>query len=363
MANTCILDIGANNGDFIFPLAQRLPSMPLLGVEPIPELFDLLDAKCRELAFGAVQLKRVAIDEVPRRARFNVARHADLGVSSLLDFNASSLENNEYWRGRSDLYFDEEIEVDVVRLDTLLEEAGFDHISFIKIDAQGVDLKVLASLGKYLGSVDGGMLEVSTTRNSVLYQNEPLLRDVLEFLDQHGFEPYAIKSNDPACAEVNVFFNRKGLDWEEMEARLQLRGIALYDGRHYWHISSATPALPPEAVGPAAHQEVASARHFRAENASIWARVVFWKNEAARLEQRNGELAVRLAEKQNALTARRFIPQPASVITVDTSAMQAELAQLQQRVQAMQAEIDALLHSTSWRVTAPLRVVKSLISK
>lgn len=360
MAKSCILDIGVNNGDFIFPLAQRLPWMQFLGVEPIPELFDTLEAKRIELEMPGVQFKRLAIDEVPRRARFNVARHADLGVSSLLDFNTASLQKNEYWQGRSDLYFDEEIEVDVMRLDTLMEAAGFDHVSFIKIDAQGVDLKVLASLGKYLSAVDGGMMEVSTTRNSVLYHDEPLLRDVLEFLDVHDFEPYAIKSNDPACAEVNVYFNRKGIDWQAMEERLQLRGIALYDGRHYWHIPSSTPELPPEAFAAVAHNEVARARHFSAENAAIWARVTYWKDEATRLLGEKQYLATQLAEHNSALALRRFVARPP---TAEIPNLDAETARLRQREHMMQIEIDALRSSTSWRVTAPLRAFKALISK
>lgn len=362
MANSCILDIGVNNGDFVLPLAKRLPAMAFLGVEPIPELFDLLEAKRNELNLTGVQLKRVAIDEVPRRARFNVARHADLGVSSLLDFNAESVQQNEYWKGRSDLYFDDEIEVDVVRLDALMEEAGFDHISFIKIDAQGVDLKVLASLGKYLAAVDGGMLEVSTTRNSVLYHDEPLLGDVLNFLESHDFEPYAIKSNDPACAEVNVFFNRKGVDWQRMEERLQLRGIALYDGKHYWHVPSSTPRPPSEALAPVAHDEVARARHLRAENAAIWARVVYWKSEVARLRQEKQALASQLGVQKTALEARRLVA-PASAPAGDTASLNAEIARLRQNEQALQTEIGALRSSTSWRVTAPLRTLKSLISR
>lgn len=360
MATSCILDIGANNGEFIFPLAARLPAMAFLGVEPIPELFDALEVKRAELNLSEVRFKRVAIDEVPRRARFNVARHADLGVSSLLDFDTDSVGQNEYWKGRSDLYFDEEIEVDVVRLDTLMAEAGFDHVSFIKIDAQGVDLKVLASLGKYLGAVDGGMLEVSTTSNSVLYHDEPLLRDVLEFLDAHDFEPYAIKANDPACAEVNVFFCRKGLDWQAMETRLQLRGIALYDGRHYWHVPSPTPQLPPEALGPVAHDEVARARHLRAENAATWARVLHWRNEVLRLRAEKAALSVQLAEQKSEQTARRFVPAARSD---DNAALNAEIARLRQNEQAMRTEIAALRSSTSWRVTAPLRALKSLIAR
>lgn len=360
MANTCIIDIGANNGEFLIPLATRLPFMSFIGVEPIPELFDMLEAKCVELNLEHVRLERLAIDEAPRRARFNVARHADLGVSSLLDFDTASMQRNEYWQGRSDLYFDEKIDVDVVRLDSLMEQAGFDHVSFIKIDAQGVDLKVLASLGKYLPCVDGGMLEVSTTRNSVLYQNEPLLRDVLNFLDSHGFEPYAIKSNDPACAEVNVFFNRKGVDWETMEQRLQLRGLALYDGRHYWHIPSPSPTLPPEAFGPVAHSEVARARHLQVDNVAAWARAVNWRGQAARLEKENAALTARLATQKSALAAPLI---PSGTAARDPAPLVAELAISRAKQQSMQAEIDALRASTSWRITAPVRALKNLISR
>jgi len=360
MANTCILDIGANNGDFLFTLAARLPAMPIIGIEPIPELFNMLDTKRIELNLTSVSLKQVAINQVECQTRFNVARHADLGVSSLLDFDTTSLEKNEYWAGRTDLYFDEKIVVDVIRLDTLMEQSGLDHVSFIKIDAQGVDLNVLASFGKYLPAVDAGMLEVSTTHNSVLYQGEPLLHDVLAFLEEHNFEPYAIKSNDPACAEVNVYFIRKGLDWNSLEERLQLRGVPLYDGKHYWHVPSATPALPPEATAPIAHNEVARARHLAAENAASWARVVFWKSEAMRLRSEQKDLVMQMAEQKNETTARRFV---APAAPGDADALAAETVKLRNNAQLMEAEISALRTSTSWRVTAPLRAFKTLISR
>lgn len=55
---------------------------------------------------------------------------------------------------------------------------------------------------------------------------EPLLYMVLTFLDDNGFELYAIKSNDPV---VIVFLNRRGID----ETRFNLLDIALYDGKYY----------------------------------------------------------------------------------------------------------------------------------
>ncbi len=297
MTTTCILDVGANSGEFMIPVASRLPGVPVLGIEPIPELLQLLQLKKETLGLDNVQLHGVAIDIAPRQAQFNVARHADCGVSSLLEFDKNALASNNYWATRSDLYFDETIEVEVVRLDSLLERAGFDHVSFIKIDAQGLDLRVLESMGRFLESLDGGMLEASTTRSSALYQEEPLLHDVLNFLQAKGFEPNAIKPNDPACAEVNIFFNRKGVDWADLENRLCLPGVPLYDGRHFWHLPSASPHLPPgDAISQSVQQEIARARHCLAENGAAWSRVFKWQEEVAILRGQLSALVNQVTE-------------------------------------------------------------------
>jgi FkbM family methyltransferase len=343
MPKTCILDVGANSGDFLFPVAARSPSIPVIGIEPIPELFEGLGARREVLNLLNVELQCTAIDTAPRSARFNVARHADWGVSSLLEFDRQSLADDEYWALRSDLYFDESIDVKVVRLDALLEEAGYDHISFIKIDAQGVDLRVLESLGKLLPCVDAGMLEAPTTCNSTLYQGEPSLHEVLTFLDQNGFEPYAIKSNDPACAEVNVFFNRRGVDWREMETSLNLRGVPLYDGKHYWHIPSSSPEPPPgDPVSQSVQQEIDLARHYVAENRAAWSRIVHWQKEVSHLQHEASELTQQLAQ-----------------LEVEN----ASLLHMRHTNLALRSEIEAMHRSMSWKATAPLRALKKLIRK
>ncbi len=343
MPKTCILDVGANSGDFLFPVAARSPSISVIGIEPIPELFEELGARREVLNLLNVELRCTAIDTAPRSARFNVARHADWGVSSLLEFDRQSLADDEYWALRSDLYFDEAIDVKVVRLDALLEEAGYDHVSFIKVDAQGVDLRVLESLGALLPCVDAGMLEAPTTRNSALYTDEPSLHDVLTFLDEHGFEPYAIKSNDPACAEVNVFFNRRGVDWREIETKLNLRGVPLYDGKHYWHVPSSSPTLlPGDPVSQSVQQDLDLARHYVAENRAAWSRVVHWQKEVLHLQHKASELTQQLAQ-----------------LKVEN----ASLPHIRNTNLHLRLEIEAIHRSMSWKTTAPLRAFKKLIRK
>lgn len=301
MSDGCVIDVGANEGLFMLEAAARRPDLRVVGIEPIPEFLELIRSRCQGLP--NVTLVQAAIDTVEGRRQFNVARHADGGVSSLLNFDVDKVCQDEYWRERPDLYFEESINVDVLRMETLLDRLGVEAVDFVKIDAQGMDLHVLESFGRFLPRLAGGMLEVPTTRYATLYQEEPQdLLMALRFLERHGFVPYAIKPNDPACAEVNVFFHRRDVDWRVLEADLRLRGIALYDGKHYWHepadrlhagraapcgelteLRAALEQLQQEAASERARQQ-AEAERTHGENARLQAELDRAYGENARLQ-------------------------------------------------------------------------------
>lgn len=239
-----------------------------MAVEPIPALCAKMQGRVEVAQLENLFIENLAIDTVEREAAFNVADHHDLGVSSLLPFKQQGIAQDEYWKHRTDLYFDQEITVKVVPLAQLLDKWQPRSIKFIKIDAQGLDINVLDSLGPYLGITEAGMLEVPATNRNALYEGESHdLSSALRHLESLGFDPYAIKPNDHAANEYNIFFCRRGLVATEIEQALHLKGIHLYDGKHYWHNPSnrwedipnfspnnpTAPSAPPRIEPPSSH--------------------------------------------------------------------------------------------------------------
>lgn len=301
-----IVDIGANAGEFSFDLASRNPQALVLSVEPIPALYEALETTAGQRGLGNIRFVRAAVDIEPRMAQFHVAAHADWGVSSLYKFDEQAIGNNEYWKHRADLYFDNAIEVQVRRLDDILTEAGIETVDFIKIDAQGADVNVLRSAGAALPRIRAGVLEVSTSRHNHLYEHEvDDLSSALAFLSAQGFEVSAIKPNDPACNEVNVYFQRVGESLPQIEADLQLRGVALYDGRHFWHCPSGSAETSDF------HRKTAEADALR--------------QHAHALQQERETLAARLAELETELARSR-----------------SQFEQMQQHITAQQSAIEQL---------------------
>ena len=234
-----IIDVGANSGEFGLDVALRNSGVEVLAIEPIPELCEQIETKAFQSQLRNVKVSRLAIAADEQTSLFHVTDRADQGVSSLLDFDHESINRDDYWKNRQDLHFDRTITVDVKRLDSLPEVAAANRIRFIKIDAQGMDLQVLESLGRYLPRVEAGMLEVPATLEFRLYAQECNdLNSTTNRLLELGFQVYAVKPNDHASNEFNLFFCRVGLDHHVIEQELHLRGVRLYDGKHYWHSPS-----------------------------------------------------------------------------------------------------------------------------
>jgi FkbM family methyltransferase len=245
-----IIDVGANSGEFALAIAKRNPMVTVLAIDPIPQLCVSIRHQAEEQQLSNLWIETVAIDLTERTATFNVANHHDLGVSSLLALDTEKISADPYWKDRADLYFDTQVTVDVKPLSALLDARSPKKISFIKIDAQGVDLQVLESLGTYLSITDAGMLEVPATGRHALYHGERhTLHSALDKLNSLGFEAYAIKPNDHAANEYNIFFCKLGMDPVEMEARLGLNGVHLYDGKHFWHNPSNHWLEAPKSPG------------------------------------------------------------------------------------------------------------------
>jgi FkbM family methyltransferase len=197
-----VFDVGANNGSSSVPLAIENPTYLVFAFEPTPEMIEVIKSKIVGLENYVIVPK--AVSDYNGTAEFNVAGNWDWGCSSLLKFSRKSQTD---WPGRTDFHVTYKLNVDVIRLDSFIQENEITKIDHLHIDTQGSDLNVMKGLGEYLHIVTEGKLEAGTS-DDVLYEGQNKLNDCIKFLLLNGFKVVDVNSNDVFCHEVNVVFKK-----------------------------------------------------------------------------------------------------------------------------------------------------------
>lgn len=197
-----IFDVGANNGSSSVPLAIANPTYLVFAFEPTPEMIQTIESKIVGLDNYVIVPK--AVSDYNGTAKFNVAGNWDWGCSSLLNFSKKSQTD---WPGRTDFHVTYKLDVDVIRLDTFIEENLIHRIDHLHIDTQGSDLNVMKGLGQYLKIVNEGTMEAGTS-DDILYEGQNKLNDCIKFLLLNGFKVVDVNSNDVFCHEVNIVFKK-----------------------------------------------------------------------------------------------------------------------------------------------------------
>jgi FkbM family methyltransferase len=308
-----IVDVGASTGLFAIPAARENPNILVLAVEPLEAAADELARVAHESELSNLQVVRCAVGPVEGTAKLHVS--SGLGEVSSLLRPGPAIDSDPYWMTRGDLRnFTATVEVDVRRLDSILETAGIDRVAFIKLDAQGLDVVALATAGNCISRVDAGMLEVASVAGRSLYEHQDDLRTALNTLADLGFVIEAIKPNDPACNEVNVFFRRPHIDWLTCLAEIGSERISLIHEKDYW----SWPSSSLEGSADAAHR---------------------WAEEAHELRTRIHELETELHDSATRLHAALSHAVELAGRETQTSIARAHL---ENRVDALEAALDAL---------------------
>lgn len=118
------------------------------------------------------------VDEVDdKEITFNVSNNGQ--SSSLLEFGTHTIHHPH-------VKFTETIQGKTKRLDTLIEEHNIpiQHLNFLNFDIQGVELRALKSMEKYLSHVDYIYTEINT---DYVYKDCNLVGEIDEYLKQFGF--------------------------------------------------------------------------------------------------------------------------------------------------------------------------------
>lgn len=202
-----LIEVGAYDGGD--SLQYHKNGYDVYTFEPKKDLFENLVNKTKDLVNYTVIPKAVSLEN--GITQFNICKEG--GASSILPFRPDN-ELIETWsQHRTDIQFSGiTYDVQTTRLDTFIEEYGLQDrtVDFIHIDAQGVDLDCLKSLGKYIANVKAGVVETVIDKNKSIYvgQDDNTLENVSIFLSLHGFKITNIQGNDNTNCEYNVYFEK-----------------------------------------------------------------------------------------------------------------------------------------------------------
>jgi len=199
------IDVGANQMQHTSD-ALGLGNIFVIAFEPIMDLwYPLFSNKHPRKA-----VLPVAVGSEPGYATFHQTQNKH--SSSLKPFDKAGLEEWEgLWKGiGGDLSVKKEFQVPVLPLDQLFSLLPV-RIEYLKIDAQGMDLEVIAAAKDTLSLVDRILMEVSLTKNP-LYTGQPSKSDAVSFLAKKGFilEKEELSADSPAGdrLEANLWFKR-----------------------------------------------------------------------------------------------------------------------------------------------------------
>lgn len=133
---------------------------------------------------NVLNIYQAFVDEVDdKEITFNVSNNGQ--SSSLLDFGTHAIHYPQ-------VKFTETIQGKTKRLDTLIEENNIpiQHLNFLNLDIQGVELRALKSMEKHLSHVDYIYTEINT---DYVYKDCNLVGEIDEYLKKFGFTRVATK--------------------------------------------------------------------------------------------------------------------------------------------------------------------------
>ena len=203
-----LIEVGAYDGND--SLGYHRNGYKVYTFEPKKDLYENLIEYTKHLTDYTVINKAVCLFD--GKTTFNICKQG--GASSILSFRPEDELIQTWSENRTDIHYSgESYEVETTRLDTFIETFHLENeiIDFLHIDAQGVDLDVLKSLGKYVTNVKAGVVETVIDVNKSIYveQNENTFEHVKIFLEQNNFIITNIERNDITNCEYNVYFENK----------------------------------------------------------------------------------------------------------------------------------------------------------
>lgn len=177
-----VLDIGANVGQSVRRIAQTFTKATIHAFEPDPSAYEQLQSA------GAV---------CPRLYTWQAAvgaksGHVDLNIMGDSQMNSvlpPTQLGQDYFPG--DILPQRTVRVPMVSIDDWASQYKINHVDFIKIDVQGIELDVLRGAQRLIR--EGGVLAIKCEAQILPeYQGASTLFDIVPFMQSLGFQLHQI---------------------------------------------------------------------------------------------------------------------------------------------------------------------------
>lgn len=139
--NGCFLDLGANIGSIIVPVAKRRPDIKAAGVEAAPWIFPYLQENIAKNNLANVVLINNALFDVDDKELDFFSPHDKFGKGSL-----------------SPVFTQEGVKVKTKKVDSIVRQLNIEKVDLIKIDVEGFEYFVFKGAENLLKAQDAPVI-------------------------------------------------------------------------------------------------------------------------------------------------------------------------------------------------------------
>lgn len=177
--NPVIVEAGAFKGKDSCALAQHWPEGQVHVFEPVPELFEQVQAAAA--AYSNITCYQVALSDKAGEAQLHMAQRPKRpGVVTQANCLLEPKERLEW----SAFVYPETLTVPTITLDTWADKHNIRHVDFMWLDLQGFELAVLKAAKSLLSRVKVIYAEVNFVE---AYEGQPKFAEVNAWLEEQGF--------------------------------------------------------------------------------------------------------------------------------------------------------------------------------
>lgn len=197
----CVLDVGANVGQYATELRQLGYRGKIVSFEPMPSAFERLSQTSKRDPLWRVENLALGAES----GRLPLSINANSPSSSFLTVDP------QVSVGTVDLSVVGTVEVPIATLDSVFTSVT-EHCNkvFLKIDTQGFERQVIEGANESLPNISLVQMELALVSN---YVGETLVEDMIAIMRRQGFDPWWTVDGyrDPLrlqLFQVDVFFSQ-----------------------------------------------------------------------------------------------------------------------------------------------------------